>query len=66
LDRLRARLKEMEVELGDDPVPFPADWGAIRLVPDRIELWEEGHDRLHERRLFEATAGGWRRSRLAP
>jgi pyridoxamine 5'-phosphate oxidase len=66
LDQLRARLKEMEVELGDDPVPCPLDWGAIRLVPDRIEFWEEGRDRLHDRRLFEAADDGWRRSRLAP
>ncbi len=66
LDPLRERLKEMEVELGDGPVPCPVDWGAIRLVPDRIEFWEEGQDRLHDRRLFEAVDRGWRQSRLAP
>jgi pyridoxamine 5'-phosphate oxidase len=66
LDQLRARLKETEAELGDDPVPCPVDWGAIRLVPDRVEFWEERQDRLHDRRLFEAVDGGWRRSRLAP
>ena len=66
LDQLRVRLKEVEVELGDDPVPCPVDWGAIRLVPDQIEFWEEGRDRLHDRRLFEAVDDDWRRSRLAP
>jgi pyridoxamine 5'-phosphate oxidase len=66
LDQLRVRLKEVEVELGDDPVPCPVDWGASLLVPDRVEFWEEGRDRLHDRRLFEAVDDGWRRSRLAP
>jgi pyridoxamine 5'-phosphate oxidase len=66
LDQLRSRLDAMRVELGDDPVPCPDDWGAIRIVPDRIELWEESPDRLHDRLLFEADAGGWLSSRLAP
>jgi pyridoxamine 5'-phosphate oxidase len=47
-------------------VPCPDDWGAVRLRPDRIELWQEGEDCLHGRRLFEAGADGWRQSLLAP
>lgn len=66
VDELRPRLKALEAELGVSPVPCPDDWGAIRLVTDRIEFWEEGQDRLHDRRLYEAVGGAWRRSRLAP
>lgn len=66
LDQLRVRLKEVEVELGAGPVPCPDEWGAVRLALDRVEFWEERQDRLHDRRLFEAVDGGWRRSRLAP
>ena len=66
LDQLRDRLEALQAELGDDPVPCPDDWGAVRLRPDRIEFWEEGDDRLHSRRLFEAGADGWRHSLLAP
>lgn len=66
LDELRARLMALRAELGGDPVPCPEEWGAVRVVPDRIELWEEGEDRLHRRQLFEATASGWRRALLAP
>ena len=66
LDQLRSRLEALRIELGNDPVPCPDDWGAIRLVPDRIEVWEEGPDRLHERRLFEADGDSWRQSLLAP
>jgi pyridoxamine 5'-phosphate oxidase len=63
---LRDRLEVLDAEIGEAPVPCPDDWGAIRIVPDRIELWKEAPDRLHERRLFEAGDGGWHRSLLAP
>jgi len=66
LDRLRDRLEALRAELGEGPVPCPEDWGAVRLRPDRIEFWQEGEDRLHSRRLFEASAEGWRQSLLAP
>jgi pyridoxamine 5'-phosphate oxidase len=66
LGALRDRLEAIDVELGEAPVPCPDDWGVIRIVPNRIEFWEEASDRLHERLLFEAGDGGWRRSRLAP
>jgi pyridoxamine 5'-phosphate oxidase len=66
LDQLRVRLKEMGAELGDGPVHCPEDWGAVRVVPGRIEFWEEAPDRLHDRRLFEVADGSWRQSYLAP
>lgn len=62
---LRERLATLDAEL-DDPIPCPEGWGAVRLVPDRIELWREAPDRLHERTLFEVGDGEWRRSQLAP
>lgn len=66
LDQLRSRLGALRAELGEGPVPCPDDWGAVRLIPNRIELWQEGEDRLHGRQLYEAAAGGWRHSQLAP
>lgn len=66
LDQLRNRLEALRAELGEGPVPCPEDWGAVRLRPDRIEFWQEGEDRLHSRRLYEAGDGGWRQSLLAP
>lgn len=66
LDPLRDRLDALRGELGDDPIACPAEWGAVRIRPQSIELWEQGADRLHDRTLFELTGEGWRRSRLAP
>jgi pyridoxamine 5'-phosphate oxidase len=66
LDQLRGRLEALRAKLGEGPVPCPDDWGAVRVVPDRIEFWQEGEDRLHTRQLFEANANGWRQTLLAP
>lgn len=66
LGELRVRLEALDAELADAEVPCPEDWGAIRIVPSRVEFWQEAEDRLHRRELFEATDEGWRRSLLAP
>lgn len=66
LAALAVQLGALKAELGDAPVPCPEDWGAVRIVPNRIEFWEEGPDRLHDRLLIEAVGGEWRQQRLAP
>ena len=49
---------------GND-VPRPPHWGGFRLVPERIEFWQGGEDRLHDRFVYQ-YANGWNRSRLQP
>jgi pyridoxamine 5'-phosphate oxidase len=66
VEALRERYERLDAELGEAPVPCPEDWGAVRIVPARLEFWEEAEDRMHRRTLFAASAGEWRRSRLAP
>jgi pyridoxamine 5'-phosphate oxidase len=66
LDWLRSQLAALEEETAGRPIPCPAEWGAVRISPRSIELWEEGADRLHDRSLYEIADEGWRRSRLAP
>lgn len=44
----------------------PQDWGALRVRPATIELWEEAPDRLHERRLFRREGEEWAMTLLAP
>ena len=46
-------------------VPRPPHWGGFRLVPERIEFWQGGKDRLHDRFVYQ-YADGWGRSRLQP
>ncbi len=66
LGPLRARLDELKSETADDPIPCPTEWGAVRVRPDAIELWSEGDDRIHERRLFERAGDSWTGTLLAP
>src|SRR6188768_945043 len=66
IEVLREQLAALDAELADRPIPCPDDWGAVLIVPERIEFWEEAADRLHRRTLYEAEAGNWRHSLLAP
>jgi pyridoxamine 5'-phosphate oxidase len=63
---LETRLLELDAQYADQPVPRPEFWGGYRLIPDRIELWEEGPFRLHDRFVFTRDADRWTRKRLAP
>jgi pyridoxamine 5'-phosphate oxidase len=63
---LRARLQALSQALGDRKIDCPTDWGAIRLTPTNIELWQHAPDRIHERTLFQRHGEGWSRSLLAP
>ena len=46
-------------------VPRPGHWGGFKLVPERIEFWQGGQDRLHDRFVYH-YANGWSRLRLQP
>ncbi|WP_118856025.1 pyridoxamine 5'-phosphate oxidase [Sphingomonas mesophila] len=47
-------------------VPRPPYWTGFRVTPERVELWEDRPHRLHHRRLFVRTAGGWDEGLLYP
>jgi pyridoxamine 5'-phosphate oxidase len=65
LEPLRARHAHL-MDVLESPPECPPDWGAIRVVPDAVELWEEAPDRIHDRRLYERTKDGWRLTLLSP
>jgi len=63
---LEARYAETAARYEGGDVPRPPHWSGFRLLPDRIEFWEDGAHRLHHRRLFTRTRQGWDEGLLYP
>jgi pyridoxamine 5'-phosphate oxidase len=63
---LEKSLERWASEFREQPVPRPSNWGGYRVIPDKIEFWEDRENRMHDRVLFERVAGDWALKRLAP
>ena len=66
---LEQRVALLDEESGPGPLPRPPVWGGYRVVPQRVEFWQGGADRLHDRLVFlrdDEEGGGWVVRRLAP
>lgn len=62
-----AKVEEAQTRFAEGDVPRPERWSGFRLVPDRIEFWEDVEYRLHHRRLFERKSDGeWTEGLLYP
>jgi pyridoxamine 5'-phosphate oxidase len=63
---LSARLAEVEARFRDRAVERPAFWGGFRLLPERIEFWQDRPDRLHDREVYLRVQVGWQIVLLSP
>jgi pyridoxamine 5'-phosphate oxidase len=65
LERIRARAVHL-AEVQETLPACPEDWGALRVIPEIVELWSESPDRIHERRLFDRDGDCWSVQLLSP
>ncbi|WP_026804651.1 pyridoxamine 5'-phosphate oxidase [Aliarcobacter lanthieri] len=64
---LEQKFDEMKRKFLNKEIPFPSFWGGYAIKPIRIEFWQGGEDRLHDRFLYELQENNtWKISRLAP
>jgi pyridoxamine 5'-phosphate oxidase len=63
---LESRVKEFEKKFQGQEIPRPPHWAGYCVVPEKIEFWQQGEGRLHDRFLFTRQGGGWSLSRLNP
>jgi pyridoxamine 5'-phosphate oxidase len=63
---LEKRFAEAEEKFRRD-IPIPPFWGGYVLKPERIEFWQGGASRLHDRfEYVKQTDGSWKVQRLSP
>ena len=62
------KLAELKLKFKGGEVPLPSFWGGYRIKPTRIEFWQGGKGRVHDRFLYSQSeqAGIWDIDRLSP
>jgi pyridoxamine 5'-phosphate oxidase len=65
-DLLLARVAAQAKLFGDGPITRPPYWSGFRIMHQRIEFWQNGVHRLHDRVVYSRDGTLWRRQRLNP
>ena len=61
------QFKAIEMKFAGQVVPRPQNWGGYRVIPELLEFWQEGENRLHDRlRYRQDKDGRWVIDRLSP
>ena len=63
---LEKRVAKFTAKFHVGKVPRPEFWSGFRLMPRRIEFWEDRPFRLHDRLVFERDGDAWRTEKLFP
>ncbi|GJM28264.1 MAG: pyridoxine/pyridoxamine 5'-phosphate oxidase [Cyclobacteriaceae bacterium] len=63
---LEEQLEIYKERFQDKEIPRPPHWGGYLLTPGKVEFWQGGENRLHDRIQYTAQGSSWTRCRLAP
>ena len=63
---LETQFSEVKAQFAEGDIPLPEFWGGFCVVPEEIEFWQGGENRLHDRFCFKHGEAGWNIARLSP
>lgn len=63
---LESAARQVREQFAGKEVPVPDFWGGYRLVPDRMEFWQGGAHRLHDRFVYSRAGEDWHIEQLQP
>lgn len=65
---LEAAFAKIDAQYPDEDIPRPPHWSGRRISPLRIEFWQDGDHRLHDRLVFKRASAdaAWETERLYP
>lgn len=66
---LMETFERMKHKFGKGEMPTPDFWGGYRVKPSKVEFWQGGEFRLHDRIMYSRNSSDntiWDKQRLAP
>lgn len=64
---LMQRFAEVKYKFAHGEIPLPSFWGGFLVRPHKIEFWQGGEHRLHDRFMYtKQSDGSWSIARLCP
>jgi len=63
---LERRVAELDARYPGDTIPRPPHWSGYRVIPERLEFWQDMPYRLHDRRTYRRDGDRWEQEALYP